>query len=79
MNTIKELIQSIPVNRANFEHIAQTGRINGSLLVEIEKMIEKHFIPKLKDFEPSNPLEDLMTKKVQQILKYQKEQRKFNK
>lgn len=79
MKTIEELINEIPVNRANFEHIAKTGKINGNLLIDLKGMIEQNFSPKLKDFELPNPLEHLMTKDVKSILEHQREQRKFNK
>lgn len=36
--SIKDAIQKIPVNKANLMHIAETGTINGSLLIEIEKL-----------------------------------------
>jgi hypothetical protein len=37
---IKDLISTIKVDKANLEHIAQTGKINGSLLTEIERIIK---------------------------------------
>lgn len=40
MNYEKE-IQLIPINRANVEYIAQNGKINGSLLIDISKLIDK--------------------------------------
>ena len=35
----EELIKSISVNRANFEHIAKTGNINGTLWVELKRIL----------------------------------------
>ncbi len=37
---IKDLISTIKVDKAKLEHIAQTGKINGSLLTEIERIIK---------------------------------------
>lgn len=34
--TITDLISEIKVDKANLEHIAQTGKINGSLFIEIQ-------------------------------------------
>lgn len=79
MKGIDELINEIPVNRANFEHIAKTGKINGNLFIDLKRMIEQNFNPKLEDFEPLNPLEHIMTDEVKSLLEHQREQRKFNK
>jgi hypothetical protein len=35
------LIASIKVDRANFEHIAVSGNINGSLLVELRRILKE--------------------------------------
>ena len=35
---MRDLIKTIIVNEANFEHIAKTGNINGTLLTEIERV-----------------------------------------
>ena len=35
----EDLIKSISVNRANFEHIAKTGNINGTLWVELKRIL----------------------------------------
>lgn len=37
-----EIIGKIPINKANLEHIAKYGRINGSLLIDIEKCMYKY-------------------------------------
>jgi len=42
MAEIRKLIKSIKVDKANFEHIAKTGNINGTLLIEIERVMEKY-------------------------------------
>ena len=36
---VDEIIRSIPVNQANFEFIAKSGRINGSLLFYLRNTI----------------------------------------
>ena len=41
MKTTDELIKSIIVNAANFEHIAKTGNINGTLYTELKRIIEE--------------------------------------
>ena len=48
----------------------------GKTYQQIADYVEKQ---KLKDFEPSNSLEHIMTNDVKQILEHQREQRKFNK
>lgn len=37
-----EIIKNIPVNRSNFEYIAESGSINGSLMLDIEKAMDKY-------------------------------------
>jgi hypothetical protein len=39
---IKKIIAEIPVNKANLQHIASTGVINGSLLIDIEQAMVKY-------------------------------------
>lgn len=41
MKTIDEFISSIPVNDANFEYIAKTGKINGGLLDSLRIVIRE--------------------------------------
>lgn len=48
--TKRELIASIVNNKANLEHIAQTGNINGSLLIEIEKVMQNYADQESKAF-----------------------------
>ncbi len=38
--TKRELIKTINVNEANFEHISKTKAINGSLLIDIERIMQ---------------------------------------
>lgn len=38
----KELIKTIIIDKANFEHIAKTGNINGTLLIEIERVMTEY-------------------------------------
>ncbi len=37
-----DIIKNIPVNRANFEYIAESGSINGSLMLDIEIAMDKY-------------------------------------
>ncbi|MDY0102806.1 MAG: hypothetical protein RBS07_07680 [Lentimicrobium sp.] len=39
MKTVDELIDSIIVNEANFEHIAKSRKINGNLRAEIKRIM----------------------------------------
>ena len=39
MKTIPELINEIHVDAANFQHIAKTGKINGTLFLEIQRIM----------------------------------------
>lgn len=41
MEKIRDLIKTIHVDKANFEHIAKTGVINGTLLLEIERVLDE--------------------------------------
>lgn len=36
---IRELINTIKIDAGNLEHIAKTGKINGTLLIEIERVM----------------------------------------
>ena len=38
----RKLIKTINVDKANFEHIAKTGNVNGTLLIEIERVMEEY-------------------------------------
>lgn len=40
MKTPREYIQEIAINQPNIKHIAETGTINGSLLMELEIVFE---------------------------------------
>lgn len=42
MKTKEELIDSIIVNSANFEYCAKKGKINGSLLADIERIMQEY-------------------------------------
>ena len=42
MDSKKKIIEEIPVIDANFEYIAKTGHINGSLLIGIDKALDVH-------------------------------------
>lgn len=42
MKTKQDLIKSIHVNQANFEHIAKTGNINGTLFGELNRILDEH-------------------------------------
>lgn len=39
---IREIISKIIINKANLDHIASTGRVNGGLLVSIERAMEQY-------------------------------------
>jgi hypothetical protein len=39
--TKRELINTICIDKANLEHIASTGNINGILLIEIERIMDQ--------------------------------------
>lgn len=41
MKATEEYIDEIEVNESNLNHIAEIGRINGSLLISIRKVITK--------------------------------------
>ena len=38
----RDLIDTIKVDKANLEHVASTGKINGTLLVEIERVMKEY-------------------------------------
>ena len=38
----RDLIKTIHVDKANLEHIAKTGNINGTLLIEIERVMTEY-------------------------------------
>lgn len=44
---IDELISSININKANLEHIMESGKINGELYVEIKRIINEFTIFKM--------------------------------
>lgn len=52
--TARELIAKIIPNRANFDYCGQSGKINGSLLMEIEKAIESHTATHTKELGEEN-------------------------
>lgn len=39
---IRDLIKTIHIDKSNLEHIAKTGVINGTLLIEIERVFEDY-------------------------------------
>ena len=41
MKTAEEYIKEVIVNDANFEHIAKTGRINGTLYVSLKELFKQ--------------------------------------
>ena len=50
MEDLKDkLIQSILVDKSNFKHIASSGKINGTLLVEIKRVMETYLNENLRD------------------------------
>ena len=40
--TKREIIKTIHVDRANLEHISKTGNINGTLLIELERIMNQY-------------------------------------
>jgi len=38
----RKLIKTINIDKANFEHIAKIGNINGTLLIEIERIMDEY-------------------------------------
>ena len=42
-----KLIKTINVDRANFEHIATTGNINGTLLIELVRVMKEYHLQQL--------------------------------
>ena len=38
----KQLINSIHIDKANFEYIVKTGKINGTLLTEIKRVMSEY-------------------------------------
>lgn len=42
MKTKRDFINEIKVNEANFKHCAETGVINGTLLLDIENAMQKY-------------------------------------
>jgi len=58
-----ELIKTINVNRANFEHIATTGNINGTLLIELARVMKEYHLQQLSLTEVcEHPFESVMSK-----------------
>lgn len=47
-NIKRKLINSIHVNKGNFDHIANTGNINGTLYIEIERIMDEYLIHFIK-------------------------------
>jgi len=48
MNTKRDLIKTIHCDRSNLEHIAKHQRINGTLLIEIERIMQEYANQQLK-------------------------------
>jgi hypothetical protein len=61
--TIENLIDSIYVNEANFEHMARTGKINGTLRGELRRIMREYsdfmVLEVKEDVEFSNRIVDL--------------------
>ena len=45
----RELISTIIVEKSNFEYISKTGIINGTLLIEIERVMEQYHESRMKE------------------------------
>lgn len=50
MKTIKQLIESIQIVPGNLEHIAETGKINGSLYMSIENAIRTFVVQEMEEY-----------------------------
>jgi inorganic pyrophosphatase len=50
-NIKRDLIRTIYVNEANFNYIRDTKHINGTLLQEIERVMEEYYQLKIKQYE----------------------------
>lgn len=48
LTAIDKIISGIPIDAANLKHIAETGKINGSLLVELRKAMDTYAYEQLK-------------------------------
>ena len=42
MKSARTIIESMPIDRANLGYIAKTGKINGSLLVTLERAFKEY-------------------------------------
>lgn len=50
MKTIKDLIEGITIIPGNLEHIAKTGKINGSLYLSIEHAIRTFVVQEMEEY-----------------------------
>lgn len=53
MSKIEKQIERIKVNKGNFEHIAQTGDINGNLYADLLAILSDHAADEVKTFKDS--------------------------
>ena len=49
MKTKKDFIKTISIVRGNLSHIESTGNINGTLLIEIERVMEEYAQQQVKN------------------------------
>lgn len=54
METKRDFIKTISIIDGNLSHIEETKRINGTLLIEIERVMEAYHQHKLKELLPSD-------------------------
>lgn len=52
--TIREHISNIQVEKSNLQHIAETGKINGSLLLSIEKTMNDYSRSQTQELQDQN-------------------------
>lgn len=52
--TIRQYISNIQVEKSNLQHIADTGKINGSLLISIEKTMNDYSESQAQDLREQN-------------------------
>jgi len=75
--TPRELIKTIHFDKGNLDHIAKTGNINGSLMMDIESRMNAYAIHILEDvkkeisvrFGTGNTFDDVFNQKIEELKK----------
>ena len=68
MKTIPELIREIHVDPANFEHIARTGYINGTLYSEIQRVVAVYACQEIIEALKLHGIDDPSTQKNEFVI-----------